>query len=67
MLKKLEEWKDKGMKDSGNFSMDSNYDEIEDEYEGAMEEKRRKDRSNFKDGGYDFINSLSMQLFNHLI
>ena len=33
MLKKLEEWKDKGMlKDSGNFSMDSNYDEIEDEY-----------------------------------
>ena len=44
MLKKLDEWKDKGMlKDSGNFGMDSNFDEIEDEYEGAMEEKRRKD------------------------
>lgn len=44
MLKKLEEWKDKGMlKDAGNFTMESNFDEIEDEYEGAMEEKRRKD------------------------
>lgn len=60
MLKKLEEWKDKGMlKDSGNFSMDSNYDEIEDEYEGAMEEKRRKDSIKLQGWWFmTFINSL---------
>ena len=60
MLKKLEEWKDKGMlKDSGNFSMDSNFDEIEDEYEGAMEEKRRKDSIKLQGWWFmTFINSL---------
>lgn len=60
MLKKLEEWKDKGMlKDSGNFSMDSNFDEIEDEYEGAMEEKRRKDSIKLQGWWFmTFVNSL---------
>ena len=44
MIKKLEEWQSKGTyTSSSHFDMDSNYDEIEDEYEGALEEKRKKD------------------------
>lgn len=44
MLKKLEEWRDKGLISGNNhFNMDSNYDEIEDEYETALEDKRKKD------------------------
>ncbi len=44
MLKKLEEWNDKGfIKNYSNFTMDSNFDEIEDEYETAIEDKRKKD------------------------
>ena len=44
MIKKLEEWAEKGTyKHGSSFTMDSNYDEVEDEYEGAMEEKRKKD------------------------
>ena len=44
MIKKLEEWAEKGTyKHVSSFTMDSNYDEVEDEYEGAMEEKRKKD------------------------
>jgi hypothetical protein len=44
MIKKLEEWYDKGLiKNSSRFTMDSNYEEVEDEYEGALEDKRKKD------------------------
>ena len=44
MLKKLDEWYEKGiLKNNPGFNMDSNYEEIEDEYEGALEDKRRKD------------------------
>lgn len=44
MIKKLEEWAEKGSyKHSTSFNMDSNYEEVEDEYEGALEEKRKKD------------------------
>lgn len=44
MIKKLEEWYQKGIiKDTTHFNMDSNYEEIEDEYEGALEDKRKKD------------------------
>jgi len=44
MIKKLEEWQSKGtIKSHSHFDMDSNYDEIEDEYEGALEDKRKKD------------------------
>jgi hypothetical protein len=44
MIKKLEEWNEKGfIRSSSRFSMDSPYDEVEDEYESAMEEKRKKD------------------------
>jgi len=44
MLKKLEEWHEKGkLKGYNNLNMESPYDEIEDEYETAMEDKRSKD------------------------
>lgn len=44
MLKKMEEWYDKGhVKHTNNFTMDSDFDEVEDEYETIMEEKRKKD------------------------
>ena len=44
MLKHLDDWHDKGLiKTPTRFTMDSNYEEIEDEYEGALEDKRRKD------------------------
>lgn len=44
MIKKLEEWAEKGTYKNGSvFTMDSDYDEVEDEYEGALEEKRKKD------------------------
>jgi hypothetical protein len=44
MIKKLEEWYEKGLiKHNSRFTMDSDYDEVEDEYETAMEDKRKKD------------------------
>ena len=44
MIKKLEEWHEKGtLKHSSHFTLDSDYDEVEDEYETAMDEKRQKD------------------------
>jgi len=44
MIKKLAEWYEKGLiKHTSNFNMDSDFDEVEDEYETAMDDKRRKD------------------------
>jgi hypothetical protein len=45
MIKKLEEWYEAGQlkQRPSNFTMDSPYDEVEDEYEGALEDKRKKD------------------------
>ena len=44
MIKKLEEWTEKGLyKHGSQFTMESNFEEVEDEYEGALEEKRKKD------------------------
>lgn len=44
MIKKLEEWAEKGLhKNGSHFNMDSDFDEVEDEYETALEEKRKKD------------------------
>ena len=44
MIKKLDEWQEKGLLKHGNrYTMDSNYEEVEDEYETALEDKRRKD------------------------
>ena len=44
MIKKLEDWYEKGLiKNNSHFNMDSSYEEVEDEYEQAMEDKRKKD------------------------
>jgi hypothetical protein len=45
MIKKLEEWYEAGQlkQRPSSFTMDSPYDEIEDEFEGALEDKRKKD------------------------
>lgn len=44
MIKKLEEWYEKGqIKNITHFNNDSDYQEVEDEYESFLEEKRRKD------------------------
>jgi len=44
MIKKIEEWYEKGLiKNNPHFTIDSNYEEVEDEYETALEDKRKKD------------------------
>jgi hypothetical protein len=44
MLKNLQQWSEKGIiKDITHLTMDSAFDEIEDEYEGAIEDKRKRD------------------------
>ena len=44
MIKKIEEWYEKGLiKNNPHFTMDSVYEEVEDEYETALEDKRKKD------------------------
>lgn len=60
MLKKMEEWYSKGqLHNTSNFSMDSPYDEIEDEYETVMEDKRRKDSIKLQGWWFmTFINSI---------
>ena len=60
MIKKLEEWYDKGIiKQNPNFNLDSPFDEIEDEYESAMEDKRRKDSIKLQQWWFiTFVNSV---------
>jgi len=60
MLKKLEDWYEKGLiKHNSNFNMDSAFDEIEDEYETALEDKRKKDGVKLQGWWFmTFINSL---------
>ena len=44
MIKSLEQWHEKGLiKNISRFTMDSSYEEVEDEYEGALEDKRKRD------------------------
>jgi len=44
MIKKIEEWYEKGLiKNNPHFTIDSAYEEVEDEYETALEDKRKKD------------------------
>ena len=44
MLKAIAEWESKGwIKDSSRLSIDSSYEDIEDEYETALEDKRKRD------------------------
>jgi hypothetical protein len=60
MIKKLEEWHAKGLiKNNSHFDMDSNYDEVEDEYESALEDKRKKDSVKLQGWWFmTFINSM---------
>jgi hypothetical protein len=60
MIKKLEEWYEKGLiKHTSHFTLDSEYDEIEDEYETALEDKRKKDSIKLQGWWFmTFINSL---------
>jgi hypothetical protein len=60
MIKKLEEWHAKGLiKHNSHFDMDSNYEEVEDEYESAMEDKRKKDSIKLQGWWFmTFINSM---------
>jgi hypothetical protein len=60
MLKKMEEWRERGhTKYQSHFTMDSPYDEIEDEYETALEEKRKKDSIKLQGWWFmTFINSV---------
>ena len=44
MLKALESWHEKGLiKEMSRLNMESYFDEIEDEYESALEDKRKRD------------------------
>lgn len=44
MIKKIDEWYEKGLiKHNPHFNMESNFEEVEDEYETALEDKRKKD------------------------
>ena len=60
MIKKLDEWRDKGLlKNSSNFNMDSNFEEVEDEYETALEDKRKKDSIKLQGWWFmTFVNSV---------
>jgi len=60
MIKKLEEWYEKGLiKHASHFNMDSAYEEIEDEYETALEDKRKKDSIKLQGWWFmTFINSV---------
>lgn len=60
MLKKLDEWYEKGLiKHNSHFTLESDFDEIEDEYETALEDKRKKDSVKLQGWWFmTFINSL---------
>lgn len=60
MIKKLEEWYENGkIKNKPYFNLDSDYQEIEDEYETALEDKRRKDSVKLQQWWFmTFVNSL---------
>ena len=60
MIKKLEEWYDKGLiKNITHFNADSSYEEVEDEYETALEDKRKKDSIKLQGWWFmTFVNSV---------
>lgn len=60
MIKKLDEWYEKGLiKQSSHFTMDSNYTEIEDEYEACLEDKKTKDSIKLQQWWFmTFVNSI---------
>jgi hypothetical protein len=60
MIKKLDEWYEKGqIKNSSRYTMDSNYEEVEDEYETVLEDKRKKDSIKLQGWWFmTFVNSI---------
>ena len=60
MIKKLEEWHEKKLiSSSSHFTMESEFDEIEDEYETALDDKRKKDSVKLQGWWFmTFVNSL---------
>lgn len=60
MIKKLEEWYEKGIiKSNTHFNMESNFEEVEDEYETALEDKRKKDSIKLQGWWFmTFVNSI---------
>lgn len=60
MIKKLEEWYDKGLiKNNSHFNLDSPYEDVEDEYETALEDKRKKDSIKLQGWWFmTFVNSI---------
>jgi len=60
MIKRLEEWYEKGLiKNSSHFTMESNYGEIEDEYEACLEDKKMKDSIKLQQWWFmTFVNSI---------
>lgn len=60
MIKKLEEWYEKGsIKNISHFSNESAYEEVEDEYENALEDKRKKDSIKLQGWWFmTFVNSV---------
>jgi hypothetical protein len=60
MLKKLDEWYEKGqLKTASNVTADSSYEDIEDEYEAVMEDKRKKDSVKLQQWWFmTFVNSV---------
>jgi hypothetical protein len=60
MIKKLDEWYEKGLiKSNSHFNADSSFEEVEDEYETALEDKRKKDSIKLQGWWFmTFINSV---------
>ena len=60
MIKKLEEWYEKGLvKNITHFNIDSPFEEVEDEYETALEDKRKKDSIKLQGWWFlTFVNSI---------
>jgi hypothetical protein len=60
MISKINEWYEKGLiKQNSHFNMDSSFEEVEDEYETALEDKRKKDSVKLQGWWFmTFINSM---------
>jgi len=60
MIKKLEEWYEKGLiKNNSRYDNDSDYQDVEDEYEAALEDKRKKDSIKLQGWWFmTFVNSV---------
>jgi len=60
MIKKIDEWYEKGfIKHNSHFNIDSAYEDVEDEYETALEDKRKKDSIKLQGWWFmTFINSM---------